>query len=163
MSRQIVMLQASTHRCTSESIYKCSGHLSHNRSIKSLNSRSSTIFGIYSSFEVKLCRSTRWETFWLLSDFALRGFINRPACRFQYFVERENRRFVRQSRGRSKWRILTAKCKPIKRCASMATCYRLYTRYRLRTINCSKMNVMISLLESPHGVQFKNVYVAVEI
>jgi len=33
-----------------------------------------------------------------------------------------------------------------------------YARYHLRS-NCDKINVLISLLENPHGVRFENVYV----
>jgi len=29
----------------------------------------------------------------------------------------------------------------------------------IRAINCGKTNVLINLLESPHGVRFENVYV----
>jgi len=51
------------------------------------NSRSSTIFDMYSSsFEVKLWHHpTRRGTFWLLIDFALRGSIHRSAISFSVF------------------------------------------------------------------------------
>jgi len=40
----------------------------------------------------------------------------------------------------------------------METYYYFYMRYHLRSVKC-KANMLISLLESLHGVQFENVYV----
>jgi len=60
--RQIIMLQVSTDRCTSESARICSDNLSYNRSMQFSNSRSNN-FRYFSSFNIKLCRSFDEEHF----------------------------------------------------------------------------------------------------
>ena len=109
---------------TSESAHICSSNLSHNRSMQFSNFRSS-IFGISVLLRLNCAdHPTRWKTFWLLIDFALHNFINRPTRDIIFSILwKEKICGSSANRGRSKWRILTAKCKPIKRRSSMTTCY----------------------------------------
>ena len=79
---------------------------------------------------------TRWETLWLLIDFALRNSISRSARDIVFSILwKEKICDSCASRAQSKWWILTTKCKPIKRRANMATCYRhIYKCYHLWTV-----------------------------
>jgi len=86
--------------------------------------------------------STRPEIFWLLIDIALCNFINRLEISFTVFCGKRKycvRALIASDQSDESWRKL------IKRRASMVSLRAVVCG----PLNCGKMNVLISLLESP--------------
>jgi len=97
----------------------CSGNLSHNRSMQ-FSTLATVQFSVCIPVLLRLnCTSsdTKHFDYWSISLYTA---LNKPASDIVFSILWKEKICV--NHGRSKWQNST-KCKPIKRCASMATCY----------------------------------------